>query len=76
MEITLTPDAERFIREQVRDGKYASADEIVQTAIQLLKAQEHPHRYLRIIPATEGSGYDDTAMNHDAIIAEQARSQP
>jgi putative addiction module CopG family antidote len=76
MEITLTPEAERFIREQVQDGKYASADEIVQTAIQLLKAQEHPRRYLQIIPASQGSGYDDTAMNHDVVIAEQARSQP
>jgi putative addiction module CopG family antidote len=74
MEITLPPDAERFIQEQVQGGKYASADEIVLTAIQLLKAQDYPRKHLRITPATEGSGYADTAIQHDAIIAEQAQS--
>jgi putative addiction module CopG family antidote len=76
MEITLPPDAERFIQEQIQGGKYTSADEMVLTAIQLLEAQERPRKHLRVIPAAEGSGYADTALNHDALIAEQARLQP
>jgi putative addiction module CopG family antidote len=76
MEITLTPEAESFIREQLQNGKYASADEVILNAIRLLESQKRPRKHLRITPATQGSGYADTAINHDAVIAEQARSQP
>lgn len=75
MDITLTPEAEHFIQAQLQNGKYASANEIILIAIRLLEMQERPRKHLRITPATQGSGYADTAINHDAVIAEQAQSQ-
>lgn len=74
MEITLSPEAENFIQEQLQNGKYASTNEIVLSAIRLLAEQEHLRKHLRITPATQGSGHNNTAINHDAVIAEQARS--
>jgi antitoxin ParD1/3/4 len=38
--VTLTSEIAGFVREQTRSGKYASASEVVQEALQLLEAAE------------------------------------
>ena len=38
--VNLSSDLARFIREQIRSGKYTSASEIVQEALRLLEAAE------------------------------------
>ena len=62
MKITLKPEAEHFIQKQLQNGTYVSANEIILSAIRLLAEQERPRKHLRITPATQGSGYADTAL--------------
>ncbi len=38
--LTLPKDLDRFVREQTRSGKYASAREVVEEALRLLEAAE------------------------------------
>ena len=40
MNITLTPEQETFVAEQVRSGRYASADEVIRDAVQALRQLE------------------------------------
>lgn len=39
MNVSLTPELERFIAEQVEAGRYRSASEVVRDAVRLLQAQ-------------------------------------
>jgi antitoxin ParD1/3/4 len=39
MNVSLTPELERFIAEQVESGRYRSASEVVREAVRLLQAQ-------------------------------------
>lgn len=39
MNVSLTPELERFIAEQVESGRYRSASEVVRDAVRLLQAQ-------------------------------------
>jgi Arc/MetJ-type ribon-helix-helix transcriptional regulator len=40
MKISLSPDVERLIAEQVRSGRYNSADEVVREGLELLQERE------------------------------------
>jgi len=40
MNVTLTPEQEKFVSEQVNQGHYHSAEEIVQQGLELLRTQE------------------------------------
>jgi antitoxin ParD1/3/4 len=40
MTVTLTPEQEKFIAEQVRSGRYRSADDIIAQSLGMLRAQE------------------------------------
>ena len=40
MNVSLTPELEKFIAEKVESGRYASASEVVREALRLLEEQE------------------------------------
>jgi antitoxin ParD1/3/4 len=42
MNITLTPELEKFIKDKVASGQYATAGEVVWYALNLLEQQEKP----------------------------------
>jgi antitoxin ParD1/3/4 len=50
MNIFLKPEHEQFIQAQIQSGKYASADEVISAAFQLLQEQEQ--RYTRWVEET------------------------
>lgn len=39
MNVNLSPDVERFLREMVREGRYASEEEALNVAVRLLREQ-------------------------------------
>jgi antitoxin ParD1/3/4 len=41
MALALTPELEQFIQNQVANGKYASADEVLIAGLKLLEEREH-----------------------------------
>ena len=55
MHISLKPEYEQFIRSQIETGNYASADEVINEAFQLLLEREHRLAELRqkVAVATE-----------------------
>ncbi|HEY9640770.1 MAG TPA: type II toxin-antitoxin system ParD family antitoxin [Coleofasciculaceae cyanobacterium] len=70
MSIILTPEQEELIQIQLQTGRFNSAEEVIQAALQLLVASPAslPKR-LHVTPAAQGSGYTDTAINHDRVLA-------
>jgi len=40
MKVSLNPELERFVEEKVRAGQYQSADEVVNSAVAMLRQQE------------------------------------
>jgi putative addiction module CopG family antidote len=44
MNVTLAPDLEKFVREQVETGHYPSAEELVRDAVLRLKLDEKRHQ--------------------------------
>jgi antitoxin ParD1/3/4 len=40
MTVTLTPDQEQFIAEQIKSGHYQSADDVITQSLGLLRTQE------------------------------------
>ena len=44
MQITLKPDQEQFIQEQLRSGNYHTADEVIVEALQLLKKRDQHYK--------------------------------
>lgn len=40
MKVSLTPELERFVEEKVRAGQYESADDVVNSAVAMLRQQE------------------------------------
>ncbi len=44
MNVSLTPELEQFIYNQLESGKYASADEVIRAGLGLLAAQEHIYK--------------------------------
>ena len=66
--MTLTSDLAGFVREQTRSGKYASASEVIQEALQLLAAAERIRaERLRDVKAkiAEGLASLDRGEGHD-----------
>ena len=61
MNVSLTPELERFLNEQVRSGRYASKEEAVWKAVELLREMEEAEGRLETLlqeaedtgPATE-----------------------
>lgn len=48
MKLSLTPDLERIIEERVSSGAYATADEVVRRALELLREYEEKLVQLRL----------------------------
>ena len=40
MKVSLSPELERFVEEKVRAGQYQNADEVVNSAVDMLRQQE------------------------------------
>ena len=40
MDVSLTPDLERFVQEQIEGGRYHSASEVFRAALRFFQAQE------------------------------------
>ena len=40
MNVSLTPELERFVQEKVHSGRYISASEVVREALRLLRSEE------------------------------------
>src|SRR5437870_12539555 len=66
MSVSLTPELERFLNEQVRSGRYSSKEEAVGKAIELLKEMDEAEGRLETLlqeaedsgPATEMTAQD------------------
>lgn len=57
MNVSLAPELERFLNEQVRSGRYASTEEAVGKAVALLKeAEEAESRLEALLQEAEDSG--------------------
>jgi Arc/MetJ-type ribon-helix-helix transcriptional regulator len=67
MSIQLTPEQEALVQAQLQTGQFQTAEEVIQTALQLLVNRSSAKR-LRITPAAQGSGYSDTALHHDQVL--------
>src|SRR5438045_8832549 len=66
MNVSLTPELERFLNEQVRSGRYSSKEEAVGKAVELLKEMDEVEGRLETLlqeaadsgPATEMTAQD------------------
>ena len=66
MNVSLSPELERFLNEQVRSGRYASTEQAVGKAVELLKEMEEADSRLETLlqeaeesgPATEMTAQD------------------
>ena len=57
MNVSLAPELERFLNEQVRSGRYASPEEAVGKAVELLKEMEEGESRLEtLLEEAEDSG--------------------
>lgn len=66
MNISLTPDQERFIQAKLQIGEYSSAEEILELALQLLDEYEQ----------SEGDWVEDVRQKIDAAIAASKHTPP
>ncbi len=81
MNISLAPDLERFLNEQVRSGRYPSAEEAVSKAVELLKETEEVESRLETLlqeaedsgPATEMTVQDWADIENEGIKRLQGR---
>lgn len=57
MDISLAPELERFLNEEVRSGRYSSTEEAVGRAVTLLKeTEEADSRLVSLLQEAEDSG--------------------
>jgi hypothetical protein len=73
MNIVLTPEQEAILQAQLRTGRFQSHEEVIQAAFQLLVSTHPstpPQKPFRITSITPGSGYTNTAIEHDQVLAE------
>lgn len=75
MNVSLTPELERFVQEKVHSGRYTSASEVVREALRLLEEQEK----VRATQLTEFRAEIDRRLaaldRGEGIDGETARSQ-
>ena len=75
MNVSLAPELERFLNEQVRNGRYASPEEAVSRAVELLKETEEAERRLDTLlqeaedsgPATEMTAQDWADIENEGL---------
>ena len=77
MVIELPPKVEALIREQVDNGRFASADEVIAAAVRLLEERDRKRRWLlaALAEGEEGEGipYTPRSMRQ---IQEEADAMP
>jgi len=75
MNLSLAPELERFVSEQVRSGRYSSAEEAVNKAVEFLKEMEESESRLETLlreaedsgPATEMAAQDWTDIENEGL---------
>jgi antitoxin ParD1/3/4 len=75
MNVSLTPELERFLNEQVRIGRYSSKEEAVGKAVELLKEMEEAESRLETLlqeaedggPATEMTAQDWADIENEGL---------
>ena len=75
MNVSLTPELERFLNEQVRSGRYSSKEEAVGKAVELLKEMEEAEGRLETLlqeaedsgPATEMTAQDWADIENEGL---------
>ena len=75
MNVSLTPELERFLNEQVRSGRYYSKEEAVGKAVELLKEMEEAEGRLETVlqeaedsgPATEMTAQDWADIENEGL---------
>lgn len=77
MNITLPDRLAEALDAYIRDQEIStSTTDIVQAALEQYLTEKgylpNIKKHLRITPATDGTGYRDTSINHDSTLAEQA----
>ena len=73
MKITVTPRTEELIRERLASGLYASADEVVETAIILFEARDRFERLRASLIAAEAELREGTASEWTSEWRQQLR---
>jgi antitoxin ParD1/3/4 len=84
MNISLAPDLERFLREQIRSGRYHSTEEAIGKAVELLKEMEETESWLETLlqeaedsgPATEMTTQDWTDIENEGLKRLRSRRAP
>ncbi|NMG10670.1 type II toxin-antitoxin system ParD family antitoxin [Brasilonema sp. UFV-L1] len=66
MSISLTPDQERFIQTKLQDGKYRSAEEVLEVALRLLDEYDR----------ADAEWVEDVREKVDAAIAASEHTPP
>ena len=63
MTISLPPELEQFVQQEIAGGKYRSADELVHAAVHLLKTrQSHVERLRQEVQRGEGIELDENSL--------------
>ena len=75
MNVSLAPELERFLNEQVQSGRYSSREEAVSKAVELLKETEETESRLETLleeaedsgPATEMTAQDWADIENEGL---------
>jgi len=75
MNVSLAPELERFLNEQVQSGRYSSREEAVSKAVELLKEREEAESRLETLleeaedsgPATEMTAQDWADIENEGL---------
>jgi antitoxin ParD1/3/4 len=75
MNVSLTPELERFLNEQVRSSRYSSKEEAVGKAVELIKEMEEAEGRLETVlqeaedsgPATEMTAQDWADIENEGL---------
>ena len=73
MRITLTPRTEALIQEGLESGRYASANEVVETAVMLLEAQDRFERLRASLIEAEAEVREGKVLDRTPELRQQLR---
>ncbi len=81
MDISLSPELERFLKQQIQSGRYRSAQDVVNRAVELLRDMEEAEGRLEVLlqeaeesgPATEMTPQDWADIENEGL--KRLRSQ-
>ncbi|HEY7390281.1 MAG TPA: type II toxin-antitoxin system ParD family antitoxin [Bryobacteraceae bacterium] len=72
MDVTLSPEFEQLVNEKLRTGEYRSADEVVSTALQLLKERDEDRAVMERVNRGEPLPVDERFYTHLEMLLEEA----